>query len=126
MNKGFSLIEILVVVSIMALLSGFMIVYTRGSENQIKILKDKAVFIGALYRAKSLALRTFVSSDVKVCGYGLYVIDEERFVLWRDISSSDSCSGANRIYDGTLENFEDPLLLSKGIIFSNRSDANFF
>ena len=42
----------------MALLSGFLIVYTRGSENQIKILKDKAVFLNLVYRARSLALRT--------------------------------------------------------------------
>ncbi len=125
MNKAFTLIEILVVVSIMTMLSGFMIVYTRGSENQIKILKDKAVFIGALSRARSLALRTFTSADVKVCGYGLYIIDEAQLVLWRDLSSSLSCADANRIYDGISENFENPITLSKGISFMNQSDSNF-
>lgn len=125
MNKGFTLIEVLVVVATMTILSSFMIIYTRGSENQIKILKDKAVLIGALARARSLALRTFTSSDIKVCGYGITVIDQNHFVSWQDVSPTLSCAEANRSYDGESENFETPTALSSGIIFSNQGDANF-
>ncbi len=124
LRRGFTLIEVLVVVSILTLLSSFLIVYTRSSENQIKILKDKAAFIGALYRARSLSIRTF-QADPPVCGYGLRVLDEGRYVIWYDTAAAPDCKDASGNYGGDAENFERVISLANGIRFLNINDGDF-
>ncbi len=122
--RGFTLIEVLIVISIMSLLSGFLIVYTRGSENQIKILKDKAGFLGALYRSRSFSLRTIQTTPPE-CGYGVYIMDERRYVLWRDTATKADCSDANKRYDSSAEDFEPVMSLAQGIKFGNVNSGDF-
>jgi prepilin-type N-terminal cleavage/methylation domain-containing protein len=123
-QRGFTLIEVLIVVSIMSLLTGFLIVYTRGSENQIKILKDKAAFFGALYRARSLSLRT-IQTIPPECGYGVYVLNERQYVVWRDTATKADCSDANKMYDSGAENFESVITLSSSLKFDNFGAGDF-
>ena len=122
-SAGFTLIEVLIVVSIMALLSGFLIVYTRGSENQIKILKDKAAFLGVIYRARSLALRTLQSVPPE-CGYGIYILNDRQYVLWRDTATKADCVDANKSYDSGAEQAEQIISLSPGLKFINLGNSD--
>ncbi len=123
-NSAFTLIETLVVVGIMTMLSGFLIVYTRSSENQIKILKDKAAFISAIYKARSQAIRT-IQTDPPECGYGVRVLDERSYVIWHDTASSPDCKDKNSLYDGPHEDVGSVMRLSPGIKFGNINDAEF-
>lgn len=86
-NSGFSLLEMIVVLGVMATLSGFFLVYTRSGESQIKILNEKGKFISTLYRARALAIQTY-QFDPPECGYGIHILADEnpprRYLLWRD------------------------------------------
>lgn len=122
--RGFTLIEVLVVVSILTLFSTFLILYTRTGEAQIKILKDKASFIGAMSRARALALSTF-ESEAHECGYGVRVLDDHRYAVWRDTTPSSDCKDANGIYDGVSERVGDPMSLEVGLRFLNSGESDF-
>ncbi len=122
-RRGFTLIELLVTLGVMTLLTSLLIVYTRGSEAQIKILKEKAVLISALQRARALALNTLQSPEID-CGYGVHVIDDQRIVLWRDLGTKN-CKDANRTYDGEGEHVGEVIRFASGIIFRNRTTPNF-
>lgn len=123
-SEAFTLIEVLVVVSILTLFSTFLILYTRTGEAQIKILKDKASFIGAMSRARAFALSTF-ESESHECGYGVHILDDKRYVVWHDLASASDCKDANGIYDGSSENVGEPMSLEVGLRFLNSGDSDF-
>lgn len=122
-TSGFTLIELLVTLGVLALLSSLLIVYTRTSENQIRLLKDKATVISALYRARSLALNS-VQTPGFDCGYGLKMLTDHTMILWRDIGRT-SCNDANTTYDGANENVGEPIELSRGVTFGNFGAVEF-
>ncbi len=69
---GFTLVEIMVVVSVTAMLAGVILVYNSSSRDQILLSTEKVKFTQVVLRAKSLAISTY--SDVSVpCGYGISV-----------------------------------------------------
>lgn len=140
-ERGFTLAEIIVSVSVMALLTAFFIGYTRQGSVQIKILKNKSEFIAALYRARSLAIATY-QYDPPECGYGIHVFADEnpprRYVLWRDTAANGACNDpdetlrANGHYDtnkdsnGDGKNDEDVefFTLDPGVEFRNAGDED--
>lgn len=69
---GFTLIEMLVVVTITVLLSSFLIVYGTGSRQQIALSVEAAKMAQVILRAKSLAVATF-NYPVVPCGYGVHI-----------------------------------------------------
>ncbi|MDO8585015.1 MAG: type II secretion system protein [bacterium] len=141
-SRGFTLAEVIVSVSVMALLSAVFIGYSRSGSAQIKILKNKSEFIAMMYRARSLAVATY-QYDPPECGYGIHVFTGEspvrRYVLWRDTAGNGDCNDAdpalraNGIYDinrdanGDGKNDEDVefFTLDSGIEFGNVGAADF-
>jgi len=68
-TTGFTLVETLVVISIMMLLTTTLIAYTRSSGKQIALSTEQAKLIGMLNRAKSLALQRDTAEQF--CAYGI-------------------------------------------------------
>lgn len=140
-ERGFTLAEIIVSVSVMALLTAFFIGYTRQGGVQIGILKNKSEFVAALYRARALAIATY-QYDPPECGYGIHIFTEEspprRYVLWRDTAGNGDCADpdealrANGRYDtgkdvdGDGKNDEDVefFTLEPGLQFLNVGEAD--
>lgn len=112
MNKGFTLIEILVTLGVMALLSSIAILYTRTGEQQIILFKEQAKIVSVILRAKSLAIQTFAETPAGVCGYGVNFSLDGQFILFKDLA--ENCAASDKIYSGPAENFEvnqlDPAL----------------
>lgn len=121
---GFTLIEVIITLTIMSILSSILIVYTRSSELQIKILKDKASFIGALYHARSLATNTF-QGEGRVCGYGIYIVDDRHYITWSDKAGVDGCKSANKKYDEPGEMIENVHEFSAGVLLRNFGEQDF-
>ena len=121
---GFTLIELLVVLGVMTVLSSLLVGFGRGTKEQVRMVKDKAVFTSAVYRARSLTLQTYQHLPPE-CGYGLRVIDDHTYRLWRDGATNPDCSDSNKTYDGGPEDFEEPVSLSQGIKFLNFGSADF-
>lgn len=126
-QRGFTLIEILVVIVIIGFLSALLVVYNRGSQKQIALFREQAKLVSNLQRAKSLAIQTFKAGD-PVCGYGVHFnpISNE-YIIFRDLKDiNGTCISSNKEYDapsGTTECvqecFERFSLVDTGIFLSS-------
>lgn len=106
-RSGFSLIEMLVVMSITLLFSTILIGYARESGRQMLLISSQAKIVNLISRAKSLSVTTFVdvlpaANAPKICGYGVRVDKEARQVfIFRDsaLNCSDPASPNYRVFD---------------------------
>jgi len=103
MNKGFTIIEMIVIIGILSLLSAILVVYIRAGENQIILFKEQAKIIGILSRAKSLGISTFGRAGVP-CGYGVHFETSGSFLIFKDLSGD--CSDSDQKYSGSDEFYE--------------------
>lgn len=113
-RDGFTLVEILVVVSITAMLSSVLILYSRTGERQILLFREQSKVINLIARAKSLALQTYIDGTSS-CGYGIHFALPDTMILFRDIAAD--CETSDNIYSGSDEDFSH-LILNSGIVFS--------
>ena len=100
-RSGFSLIEIIVVISITILLSSLVIGYGRSSGKQLVLFRDQAVIAGVLNRARALAIEKFYEPepDFDNCAFGLHFDNGSReYILFRDLGVG-GCDDVNYRYD---------------------------
>jgi len=71
-NKGFTIVELIVTFSVIAILASYMIVYNKTNKTQIVLSLEQAKLVDALNTAKSLTLSTYVEGNSS-CGYGVYI-----------------------------------------------------
>lgn len=102
-SAGFTVIEILVIIGVLALLSATLIPYTHTGERQIVLLKEQARIIHALSRAKYLGLGTFGKTGVP-CGYGVHFETPRSFLIFKDVAGN--CQLSDKRYSGASEVFE--------------------
>jgi prepilin-type N-terminal cleavage/methylation domain-containing protein len=69
-KKGFTLIEILIVLAITAVLSSLAIVYTHVGQNQISLSIEESKVAQFILEAKELSVATY-SSNGATCAYGV-------------------------------------------------------
>ncbi|MEK9173607.1 MAG: prepilin-type N-terminal cleavage/methylation domain-containing protein [Patescibacteria group bacterium] len=74
-TRGFTLVEIIVSVAIIAILSATLIVYSRRSEKQILLNVEKAKIAQTVLRAKELTLSGYTKpiSNPPPCSYGFRI-----------------------------------------------------
>ncbi|OGY63099.1 MAG: hypothetical protein A2745_01625 [Candidatus Harrisonbacteria bacterium RIFCSPHIGHO2_01_FULL_44_13] len=115
-SAGFTILEMLVIVSVMALLSAMLLVYNRSGEKQISLFKEQAKVISVILRSKALAIQTFQQATPG-CGYGVH-FEAGKYWIFRDLPDpTTGCSGSDRKYSGSAENFE-VFTLESGLYFS--------
>ncbi len=69
-ESGFTLIEVIVVISIITILSGYLLLYTGRSRGQIALSVEEAKLAQVISRSKALAISTYGVSQAP-CGYGV-------------------------------------------------------
>ena len=102
-RSGFSLIEIIVVISITILLSSLVIGDGRSSGKQLVLFRDQAVIAGVLNRARALAIEKFYEPEqyFENCSFGLHFDDSSLdYILLRFLSLVvlGGCSVVNHFY----------------------------
>jgi len=71
MRKGFTLLEMLIVIGISGMLSAIAIVYSSVARNQVALSVETAKIADVILSAKSLAITTYAQGGVgTACGYG--------------------------------------------------------
>jgi prepilin-type N-terminal cleavage/methylation domain-containing protein len=72
--RGFTLIEIIIVIAISAVLATIAIAYNAGVRDEVALSVETAKVSQTILNAKALALATYtgIGSDVIICGYGVY------------------------------------------------------
>lgn len=86
-KNGFTLIEALMVVSILTIMTSLLLLYNRTGERQIVLLREKSKLISSILRAKNLAFGVLIQQAIgqTICGYGVY-IKKDRYFLYRDLA----------------------------------------
>lgn len=92
MNKAFTLIEVLVMVTVTVILAGVIITYSHTGEKQIVLFRDQAQVISALNRAKSLAIQMSspeLISVIDTCGYGVHFDNvSQTYLIFKDLKGA--------------------------------------
>jgi prepilin-type N-terminal cleavage/methylation domain-containing protein len=109
LKAGFTIIEMLVVIAIMALLTSLLILYSRSGENQVILFREQARLITALNRAKSLSVQLYNAPETP-CGFGVH-FSQNSFLIFRDLAPD--CANASHTYNDPNELFEDYQLSPK-------------
>lgn len=71
-SRGFTLVEVLVVLAITSFLAGMVLTYSSVGRSQVALYVESAKLAQVAFRAKSLAIATYNNPDTP-CGYGLRV-----------------------------------------------------
>lgn len=89
---GFTVVEMLVVISIITLLSSLALSYNRASERQIRLFRDQSTIVTILNRAKSLSLQRFneQSGGISICAVGVRFPDSKNYHLFQDTIDPES------------------------------------
>lgn len=101
-KKGFTLVEVLVVLGVTLILSSVLIVYSRASESQIILIREQAKVASSILRAKNLAMHAY-NSSATLCGYGVHFDGIGNYIIFRDLAND--CSVSDNRY-GAGEDFE--------------------
>jgi prepilin-type N-terminal cleavage/methylation domain-containing protein len=121
-SRGFTLLEILVVIGIIGILSGIAVGYSRTSSQQLSLLNAEAKLLNLFSRAKFLSVETFLTAEeggLRVCAYGVKV-DRSQGEVFIFADRAPSCP-ANNLYNSDtdlrlsseLDNFKlNPALFS--------------
>ncbi len=111
-NAGFSLIELLVTISILALVSGF-VFFNHSQFNSQVIVENLAYEISlAIRQAQSYGVQVKQTAGDFNEGYGVYFdINSDEFFIFADIYP---VSTPNFIYDPGLDEVVDTLRMSRG------------
>ena len=111
MNKGFTIIEMLVIIGILSLISAILIINIHTGGQQVILFREQAKIVSILSRAKSLSVATFGKTGVP-CGYGVHFEAPSTFLIFKDLA--DNCQASDQKYSGAAEIYEsfqlDPVL----------------
>ncbi|MFH1759097.1 MAG: type II secretion system protein [Patescibacteria group bacterium] len=119
MNRGFTLIESLVVISLLAIMTSLLVLYNRTGEKQLILIKEKAQIVSIILKAKNLSFGALVedAGTEIVCGYGVY-LEGRQYFIYRDLAGD--CALSDHRYtpdvDGILTN--DSFTLPVALEFS--------
>ncbi|OGZ34103.1 MAG: hypothetical protein A3I88_03230 [Candidatus Portnoybacteria bacterium RIFCSPLOWO2_12_FULL_39_9] len=80
--KGFTLIELVVVIAIMALLSGFVLANYRQGQSRYDLETAAQIFIANLRRAQNLAMVGLEQNGASPFGYGIYTPDSNSYLIF--------------------------------------------
>jgi prepilin-type N-terminal cleavage/methylation domain-containing protein len=127
-KEGFTLIEFLVVIATLSVLTSMLVVYSRTSEMQIKLITEQAKIIGVILRSKSLALQVFKEKESPraPCGYGVrFDIANRRYLIFKDNRDAQGkCLGNDKKYTDSNEELAGQVfVLPNGINFSEPSSS---
>lgn len=95
MKKGFTLVEIIIVIGVITLLSTMAILYSHTGEQQITLFQEQVKILNVLSRAKSLSINTFARPDIP-CGFGVHFDETDNsFRIFRETAAEIDCSDAD-------------------------------
>jgi len=99
-ERGFTLVELLVTVSLIILFVATAAAYNRSADQQVALFREQGKVINSVYNARSLAIETYSRSGDRStvpCGYGIH-IDEggKSIVLFKDLPLAD---GSCQVYE---------------------------
>jgi type II secretory pathway pseudopilin PulG len=84
---GFTLVEILVTISLIIIFTVTALGFNRTSDQQIALFREQGKVINEIYKARSLAVTTFnrtSQSEGVPCGYGIHIESPDQLIIFED------------------------------------------
>ena len=127
--SGFTLVEMVVVMAVMALISGIVLSYNRTNEKRLLLFSNQAEIIGVLQRAKSFALeKRITGTDKPVCAFGVNFEKPRMMIIFQDLPDgggdkcvSDGSDNFNKQYDENNGEEVETVNLNEGVEFESFS-----
>ncbi|MBI5148010.1 MAG: type II secretion system protein [Parcubacteria group bacterium] len=121
-EAGFTLVELITIISVLGLLTSMLIVYGRSSGKQIVLFREQAKIIGVLAQAKSLAIQAKIAAEGTPCAYGVsFLASENKYILFKDLNAD--CSFSDKRYSGAGETVSeyslDPLVQFQNLVVTD-------
>ena len=134
-SKGFTLIEVMVALSIMVMLLGLSLTYSQRGSRQIILFKERARVMQEIARARSLTATLFKEDGERICGYGVHIKSEETsgpinmLILYKDLPlDGETCTIQQNHSDQEYDTGEmvDEFVLDKNVYFCSAPTNIFF
>lgn len=99
-NRGFTLVELLVVISITILLSTLVLANYRGGESQLALQRSANKLAQDVRRAEEMAMSAKEHQGNVPPGYGIYLEENNNYyLLYADIHENEKYDGADQIVE---------------------------
>jgi prepilin-type N-terminal cleavage/methylation domain-containing protein len=125
-NRGFTLVELMVTISLLAAFIAFLVPYGKDMNKQIVLFNAQNQLVSAFYEARSMASAAYVSSGGSVaCSYGVQIATSSVNIVEDIKGASSSCLLPNDVWSGDVfpNSNSNPylvktILLSSGVSLS--------
>ncbi len=95
-SKGFTLLEMMVVIGVVTVLSSMILGYSQRNNRQVMLATSQAKMVSLFSRAKALSIQTFFEpqeADETICAHGVKVDEETQSIfIFQDIAEGVGCS----------------------------------
>jgi len=118
MDRGFTIIEMVMIFGVLTLLSAALLGSLHTGEQQVALFKEQARVVAILSRAKFLSISTFGETEVP-CGYGVHFETPNKFFIFNDLAVD--CQDANNHYDAGEEIKNEFFQLDSRVVFDSLS-----
>jgi prepilin-type N-terminal cleavage/methylation domain-containing protein len=102
-NRGFTLVELMVTISLLAAFIAFLVPYGKDMNKQIVLFNAQNQLVSAFYEARSMASAAYVSSGGSVaCSYGVQIATSSVNIVEDIKGASSSCLLPNDVWSGDV------------------------
>jgi prepilin-type N-terminal cleavage/methylation domain-containing protein len=87
-QSGFTLIELMVTISLIIVFVSMAVSYNRTADQQIALYREQGRVANAIYQARSMAIATFNrnTQSLDACGYGIHVASSTSLMIFKDLT----------------------------------------
>jgi prepilin-type N-terminal cleavage/methylation domain-containing protein len=124
-REAFTLVEVLIVITISALLSTIVISFSSLSKNEVSVSVEEAKISQFLFQAKTLAMATYAVSS-STCGYGVsFNYTNSTYSIFAYTPNTNSCPSASSIINispANMQKYTDStwnVHLARGVNFNS-------
>jgi hypothetical protein len=119
-GKGFVLIELIVVMGMLAALTGMITISTVGSQRRAQVTAAVDTLVADLRSQQTKAMTGVTSGGVIPAGYGIHFASD-RYILFQGASYSASMSTNAPVVIDSRVGFSSILLPNGNVIFASKS-----
>lgn len=91
--RGFTITEVIVVVGVLTLLLSVGVGYTQRGGKQIVLFREHSQLTQQILRARSFATQKLRPEQETICGYGVAILSNAEYALFKDLPSGGACPG---------------------------------
>ena len=128
MKDGFTLVEVLVSISIIGILSAVILLNYRTGQDQASLTRSAAALETSIRDAQDLAAAASELGGSIPCGYGLHYVDSRNYSLYAGrLGGAANCQASNHNFQaGTDAVYEDAKIIEQRVVFKNSFPDIFF